>query len=90
MFNIRLILLLIEFYSYFLLSFGFIFNVLRKSIKAIKYQTFRNQSKKAWLIFGIVTGVAGIIIVLLIVLTAFNTVNCLFDQQVGSIIVLAL
>jgi len=90
MFNIRLILLLIEFYSYFLLSFGFIFNVLRKSIKAIRYQTFQDQSEKAWLIFGIVTAIIGILIILLIVLTAFNTVNCLFDQQVGSIIVLAL
>lgn len=90
MFNIRLILLLIEFYSYFLLSFGFIFNVLRKSVKAIKYQSFRSQSKKAWIIFGVVTAMIVLIIVVLIILTAFNSVNCLWDQQVGSVIVLAL
>jgi hypothetical protein len=90
MFNIRLILLFIEFYSYFLLSFGFIFNVLRKSIKVIKYQNFKDQSKNAWIIFTVVTVTTVLIIIVLIILTAFNSVNCLWDQQVGSVIVLAL
>jgi len=62
---------------------------LRKAGKYSSIKEIEANERKGWIIFWLVTVAAVLCLAFLIFFAAFNKITCVLDQQIGSILILA-